>query len=349
MNEKKLVAVHGSYFVNNFGDTLLVKMLCDKISGLVGRDNVFLAVAAHEEEQNSIGYPVLPISKRAKVSHLVYSGGGYFGEPNENILGKIKWSIRNYKRHLKWVSDFSAARIGIFGVGLGPISIGIYRNAVKQLFARSNVILVRDVESLEFVKKYKFSISNVYQCVDLALSLRRSALSGREGLAIHVGDLNEREIRIILLSIQQMKSLSELNNIDVLFDNPGMYKEKILAKYRKAAESADFKGRLNFLPYSGCEAMIDRLNSYGLVLTSKLHVGIVTIALGGRCISIPAHQKTSRLYKQLRIDKFCVERKDLSVEVLADKIKVIHTFSPDLSQIQKGMDLYTSKLNDYLK
>ena len=48
------------------------------------------------------------------------------------------------------------------------------------------------------------------------------------------------------------------------------------------------------------------LSQLDLVLTNKLHVGIVSYALGTNCIGIPYHPKTTRFYKQINQSELCI-------------------------------------------
>ena len=48
------------------------------------------------------------------------------------------------------------------------------------------------------------------------------------------------------------------------------------------------------------------LQEFDLVITTKLHVGIVSWVLGTPVCSIAAHSKTIRFYRQIRRDQFCV-------------------------------------------
>ncbi|WP_155833532.1 polysaccharide pyruvyl transferase family protein [Halomonas sp. BC04] len=135
------VAIHGSYFANNYGDTLLVKLMCDQVSQYVGKENVYLAVEGDEDEQKYIGYPVLDKNDREGIEFLIFAGGGYFGEPQSSSVKKAKWALRNYKRHISWVNEFKRAKIGVYGVGFGPLSSNLFRYFLqKRVFGRAETV-----------------------------------------------------------------------------------------------------------------------------------------------------------------------------------------------------------------
>ena len=116
------VAVHGSYHADNFGDTLLVRLIGDMIAGHVGRENVALAMPGQPAEQRAIGYPVLAPEERGQVELLVYGGGGYFSQHAGNPLRTILSTRRRNGRHLDWLPQFAHSRKAMIGVGVGPIS-----------------------------------------------------------------------------------------------------------------------------------------------------------------------------------------------------------------------------------
>jgi hypothetical protein len=342
----EVVVVHGSYFVNNFGDTLLVKLLCDKIAVKVGKHNVFLARAGSEKEQSYIGYPVLDKTYASNVSKVVYSGGGYFGEPKSGFLRSLRWSARNYFRHLFWLRHFKKAEIHIVGVGVGPISNILYRFKVGDLLRRAKTVLVRDIESKKYCTEYYPMLNNVEMCVDMALGLN-AVLSSKKGIGLHIDGLTLDEITLILLATKESDIFKKNQTLAILFDNDFSYNTTNINKYQKAAINAGFEfAKLKFVPYDNCENMIARLASFELIVTNKLHVGIVSITQGTPVLSIPTHQKTIRLYKQLEIAEFCILRKNLSLEKIVYQMRNYKNFAVDRSIISKGILFLNMRLND---
>src|SRR5690606_29070815 len=101
---------------------------------------------------------------------------------------------------------------------------------------------------------------------------------------------------------------------------------------------------VELIPYSDMHNLIELLSKMELVVTNKLHVGIVSIAKNAKVISIPTHQKTIRLYKQLDLENFCLDRNYFSDETVLQLSDVNCNFEPDWNEIQKGID----KINSYL-
>jgi len=343
MAERKKVVVHGSYFADNYGDTLLVKIMCDKVAQLIGRENVYLAVEGHAQEQARIGYPVASEAVQSQVSHIIYGGGGYLGERGRGFIDNLVWSARNYKRHLSWRGRYRRARTAVIGAGFGPLSNAVLRTKICRLVNEAEVVLLRDQESLNFMRDYGVDHPNSDTCVDLALSLPIVECE-RTGVAVHAENLSEEELGSVFRAI---RSSFGVNAVDVIFDNAGGDTSENRRKYDVAAGKAGIE-KLSYYPYVGVEETLLAVTKYALVITSKLHVGITTIAQGGRVISIPSHQKTIRLYRQLSVDKFCIPRNSLSEKLLRDVMMQIDGFLPNREVVDAGLTRVDAALVRFL-
>lgn len=341
-NEIK-VAVHGSYFADNYGDTLLVRILCDKVAAIVGPSNVYLAIPGHLREQKDIGYPVIGPNERSEITHLVFGGGGYFGERTNRFFDSLAWSIRNFRRHLSWVKHFRSARRAVIGAGFGPISNSLLLSRVRSFMSSCEVVLVRDNESFAFMESYDIHPRSG-TCVDLALSLP-IVNSPRTGVALHVDNLSQDEIDAVFSGIKL--AIGADDSIDVIFDNRPSDTKASRSKYIRAASKHEFPA-CRFVEYEDVNTLLERLTTYSFVVTSKLHVGITTIAQGGRAIAIPGHQKTVRLYRQLGLQQYCIDRSGFSSQALADAISKLDGYEPDRSVIREGLERVDKALSEFI-
>src|SRR5690554_5036992 len=98
-DKMKKVALHGSYYGDNFGDTLFVIEYINWLKELQGynNDNIFLPFAGDRvrdlvEVSNFAG-----IKSIYKSDVVVFIGGGYLGEPSKRVG---IWSLRLIIRHL---------------------------------------------------------------------------------------------------------------------------------------------------------------------------------------------------------------------------------------------------------
>jgi hypothetical protein len=340
------VAVHGSYFANNFGDTLLVKLMCDWVARRVGTGNVFLAVPGHPAEQDSIGYPVIPLGERHRITHLVYTGGGHFGEPRQSFWENYRWQRRNRKRHLDWLKSFRNARKAVFGVGVGPISNPFYRHAVRQLFKEAEVVFVRDEESLEFSRKYRFNREQLRLGTDLAMSIGPVEKKPERLFALHVAGLPRDEIIAIIDALTVKGLIKPDSPVDIIFD--GKMSEAAVKLYENSAGSRVGRDRLQFIEYTGIDGLIERISNTDLVLTNKLHVGVVATALGRKVISLPAHQKTSRFYRQLGLNYFCLQQDRRNAGEICRVIERLGEYKFDREAVRRLLLPVDAALDDFL-
>lgn len=300
---KLRVAVHGSYFARNFGDTLLVKIMCDWLAETVGRSNVFLAVAGHEAEQIEIGYPVIDPGLRSSVTHLVYTGGGYFGEPRLPMRARYRWYRRNYDRHISWMRDFARARKAIFGIGVGPLSDPLFRAIVRRLFSKMSVIYARDAESLAFIRDYRFNAPNAHLGIDLAMSITPAPAPEQERFCIHATSMPDAVLKQVVELLQAKLAECRDPSVDLVFDSA----QSASAARQYEQTAARLSLPITIRPYAGVDQLLQTIADCRTVFSSKLHVGIVATALGRRVISLPVHQKTARFYRDLSLGDFCLE------------------------------------------
>ena len=323
------VAVHGSYFANNFGDTLLVRLMCDRVADRVGAGNVYLAVPGDEDEQRAIGYPVAAPEQRATVDHLVFAGGGYFGEPAGSWTARRKWYRRNGARHLDWVADFERAAVHVLGVGYGPLTGRRFRSRVDALLARAETVLLRDEESLGYYA------GDAAQCVDLALSMRSSVKPGdKRAVGLHLYNLNDAHRQsLIALAARRFPDRELLLLNDSKRDNYGS------AAVAAQVEALRADGRsVDVVKYTDVDTLVGHLDRCAVVVTSKLHVGIVSIALGAASLSIPFHPKVTRLYRQLGISAFCEPYVGADpTDAVARMMDAVDDYRPDRAAIAAGV------------
>lgn len=342
-----MYVVHGSYFSNNFGDTLLVKLMCDELASLVGKENVYLAIEGNKLEQMAIGYPVLPKEKRTEVQYLIYAGGGYFGEPPRSGLRLLKWYIRNYNRHIVWLKDFKKAKIGVFGVGYGPLSLPFLRNILSSPLIKAEVVLFRDKESLSYFNSYNRKASvKTDVCTDFALSIHASNNERQNIVALHLPVVSLEKIEEILEAIKD-SSYSDFD-IDFISDGDSQFSAEYKSSLEKILSYLEIKNAVSFTKYTDIDELISRLSIYRFVITSKLHVGIVTTALGGKVISLPWHSKTVRLYRQLGVENFCMPLEEFEKHRLKDKVESIESFKPNSQYIDFGIEKLRSSLKEFI-
>src|SRR5690625_2058195 len=90
------IALHGSYYSHNFGDVFLMALYTEWIRQANPRARVKLPHAP-ADIQKAVGTSHSSLKSLFRFHGLVYGGGGYFGEPQQNVR---KWRRRNFLRHI---------------------------------------------------------------------------------------------------------------------------------------------------------------------------------------------------------------------------------------------------------
>ncbi len=106
MQKEQLIAIHGAYYDNNFGDLLSLKIFETWIQSTVRSSVVYPLVPKAEQTRFQSYFPnsSFGLENCQSWRALVYGGGGHFGEPDsasrKGYRGYRKWSMRFFIRHV---------------------------------------------------------------------------------------------------------------------------------------------------------------------------------------------------------------------------------------------------------
>ncbi len=315
--KKKCVFLHGSYYAPNFGDHLLLYVAIKKLNR-----TVVLPFARHNAVRGLSGVCVGFFRNIFNCSSFVFGGGGYFGEPDTR---KFRWSLMFVLRHFIpfLLMRVFGRKIYIIGVGVGPLTYGFVRLMVKIIFESSEVIALRDAESVEYAKA--ITDKKISLITDLAqdpkliddyislASLKEYRLPLKY-IAIHISKYmvpsegDSEDLRLIF------EKLHKLNYDFVFFVDSPSYDNFLLSNnlFYNLLPSGSRCHQVKFHSPFNVAHIIK--NSSGL-LTGKLHAGIVACTLGIPTLSFPSHSKTIRFYRQLALERFCSGNEQNSVAV----------------------------------
>jgi polysaccharide pyruvyl transferase WcaK-like protein len=298
------VAVHGSYYGRNFGDTLIIKVIVDWLKHL---DNakIILPFIKDDIEAKEIGAERYNgrIGDLNSIDKFIFAGGGYFGEPNKNIIKRNFWYFRNWDRHLRWNKKINSVDKIIIGVGFGPIRNKYFRNRVLDLFDSSHKVIVRDVNSMEYLYEYGYRNNNLELGVDLAYSLssNKKPISSLnlDKIALHIPIYEHNYIKKYM---QIIEPIVKKYKVEIISDQESA---NILGQKKSLIRELIDKYNIEYVKYNGVDDLLKRLTQYKSIITSKLHVGIVSTNLGVPVYSIPMHSKTERYYRQINYYENC--------------------------------------------
>lgn len=303
---KQIISLHGSYFGNNYGDTLLVCLFAEWLKEICP-DYVINLPLANEKKTKDLPDGKTGIFNLLRSRFLVYCGGGYFGEQPKNTN---KWARRNFVRHgiIGIIAIVFRIPYAIIGVEFGPISSKWFRRFCVYLAKKSHTIVVRNIESKRYLEHW--GVDNVLLSADAVLSLSDIVAplqSTTNNIIVHIPGINNSPsqynelVKSIIQCIEERKELGRLLFINDSFSN--IYQTK---SYKLIFELLDaHKIPYSILPYTGYKHLIELINSNKYVITTKLHVGITAAALNKRPLSFWLHPKTKRLHEQIGNANYC--------------------------------------------
>lgn len=319
-----IVSLHGSYFCNNYGDLLLIKLFHKWIKEANPNVVVNLPMAYNQTIKELPKETHRGIKNLIRSKCLVYCGGGYFGEQPRH---KLYWSCRNYYRHL--IIGILAVKkkipISIIGVEFGPLSIKWFRKSVIWLAKHAELIVVRNQESLDFLSKY--GVKNVILGVDGVLSLKpenkHNIPVGQPVILLHLPNIQFAEEKYVEFSKAIIGRMKDLGWRKVIFieDSDAQY-EIGYNEYFKLFEDANIEYLIE--PYISVEKLIETIGGADYVVTTKLHVGITAASMNVPVLSFYNHPKVIRLHKQIGNERNCISVQSSNEEFK----KVIHNFLP---------------------
>lgn len=324
------IALQGSYFGHNFGDILLLSLYRKWIREVVDCE-VLLPLATDEAVEN-VGADMNGFRHLFRSNGLIYAGGGYFGEPPGSHSQIRRWAVRNFLRHIP--SGILMSGLGrpvaIIGVGAGPLSDSVFRSSVKRLVERAVIVAVRDEESHQFLRSIGVSRQDLEITADAALTLSVEDIPGEKieyikarfpttnlvGVHLPCTPTVSAHVQLVLNEMEALLDQYHELEIVVMSDNtaydPAVLAERLAAHHRNRVHLARYRDPWTLV------ALLSRLR---LVITTKLHVGIVATAVGTLPVSFPYHHKTERFYRQIGRTDLCLPLRQVNRGLVARQLR----------------------------
>lgn len=330
---ERQIAIHGAYSNYNYGDILLIALCTQWIKSCRPHLSIGLPLAS-DKTRHLIRADTTGLGCVFSGEALIYAGGGYFGEPPWQPLKRTLWGFRNYARHIP-LGELVRIRhkpIAIIGVGVGPLLNPIYKKAILRLVDYANPVAVRDEESREYLVSHGISSTRVLTVADAALTLTPSDLPAfaveaartklrealqptRIGLHLQLPPGYEVERTAILGEIVNYLRMHQDVAVFLLSDNLEISKFQWVK-----SQVLDVSSQFIFVPCNNHWELSALLGSLDVVITTKLHTGIVASGLGTPTIAIPYHPKVLRFFKQIRAEDRCVPIQTLVTGQLSEQL-----------------------------
>lgn len=322
------ILLHGAINGSNFGDCLFAKQFYEFITKKYTKSDVYF----YQHKRYGIGSFLskeLNYTKRyhkkdlRKFDLLIYISGGYFGEREKGF----QYAIKRYLRYLIIGEKFVKYRknIVICGTGAGPIYSNFLKRKIVKVMNHSIRIYLRDKKSRDYLISYGVG-KPIEVTSDTALALdffplnkldgniKKYLNSNKKNILIHLDDSSivQKSYYYNVVPVLNELKYQECFNLIFTYDhivNDSKHKYNIVWQGFNASDKI-------YYHYQSVENLISLISEVDLVITPKLHVGIVATILSKSVISIPLHEeKTKRYYNQINENERCISLSDLSTKV----------------------------------
>lgn len=351
----KLIILHGATNCksSNYGDYLygeiIYKYLKDK------NYDVIFYQPSEFFKKHIPGYS--GICGRKNSAAVLYIPGGYFGEGHN---ASFKENIIQFLRFMPlgiWTS-FRQTPMAVIGVGAGPNQNSLLKCGIKRICNHSKFVSVRDSISYEALRSICPN-SKLYDCADLItasqqyfeqrntqqiLEIVRSN-ANKKLLLIHYNN-NEHALGLFAASAKEFIKAHPDYFVVVSSDSCIDNENELFSRFKEIF--GEDCGHFIYVDPGEFTAFIQQVD---MVLTCKLHVGVVSCCYGKSVIAVACHpEKTKRFYDQIGVNDRCVSLFDTSTDQLRELLEKFHSNPiniPD-SVISKAQMSWTL-LDDFLK
>ena len=255
-----------------------------------------------------------------KADCLLYIPGGYFIEDSNSTF---KSALFRYYRYF-FIGDLyriMKKKIGVLAVGAGPVNNSFLKRRIKSIFNDSNLLTVRDDKSLDFFSS--ISINNCFNYSDVILSFN---LKDRITKSKFVQKLVKEENKpLVVIHYNHDKNIM-LRFVDLINSIPNKDEFLFVVSSDCIVENEDelfsvFNQKIGgiaiLFKYSNPYEFLDLLYACKMIVTCKLHAGVVSAMFGKSVLCLAINpEKTKRFYSQIgRLD--CFFEKDVLTTQLA--------------------------------
>lgn len=326
------ILLNGATAGTNFGDFLFAKMFQDRVTRLVGSQNVRWyksRYALSEFYSNHLNYH--NNYKLNEIDLLVFISGGYFHGDDKCTKDYILRYLRYFHIGLKCI--LRRIPYAILGVEVGISPCSWLRLIEKIILSKACVVVVRNKESEISFKMMMGEDAKVITTSDSVFAMERSFFKNAP-LDIEFNCNYKHLFLHINPTIDANKTIKE-KIIPIVNDFCKTHPEFTVVvgadQFNESQELVynDIKNYLLvdnvlFSKYDNPLSLCRVLDNCDLVVTHKLHVGIVSAHLGKSVISFSGHSsKIERLYNQLNESKRSIPLNSLSH---ADGLKILEEF-----------------------
>jgi len=323
------VLLNGATGGTNFGDFLFARIFHDEVSRLIGEENVFWYDSRYclsEFYKRHLGYT--PRKYKLKdIDALVCISGGYFCGDDKSLRDYIIRYLRYFHLCMRCIAR--RIPIAIIGLEVAKPQWKPMEYIERFILRRATVLSVRNTQSFEQLKRY--GIDHAFCTVDTAHTITPDffeesevqvdirSLNGKK-LFFHVQPSAMRAAKKVIPVINRFIAAHPEYSVVIGADQ---YTEDDSYLSELACELTSETTVINH--YDDPVALCKVLNAMDLIVTPKLHVGIVGATLSKSVVSFSVHtEKIARFYHQLEEDGRSLSMADFSEEKAMEMLEKYH-------------------------
>ena len=352
---KKRIILHGATNCqsSNYGDYLYGELIYNYLVSQ-GYDAVF-----YQPSKYFIEY--LPNYKNntniKKKDAVVYIPGGYFGEGHK---ARFRDNLIQFLRFMPLgiFTSFSKLPMAVVAIGAGPNRSRLLKYGVKRICNKSKFVSVRDNTSFEAINEICPN-ATLFEAGDLIISSKELLpikvtkqiqsivvdSCGKKILLVHFNS-NTIALKLFANALKIFISVHPEYYVVVSSDSCLGNEDELVSRFQEI-----FTMNFGHFHYSDPAEFTAFLKKVDVVLTSKLHVGVVSACYNKSVISVAAHpEKTSRFYDQINESKRCVSLDETSVEDVVNLLESNHKFPISIpKKVINQAELSWHLLDDFLQ
>lgn len=251
-----------------------------------------------------------------KYDYAVYIPGGYFGEShNANLLANM---IHFYRFMIfGLMASFQRKKIIVLAIGAGPIRSILLKKPITKILSNTLFVTVRDHDSFMALTNLETK-SRIIESADLILTRAYNFNIGDNYL---INKIKKCDKKILLVHYNHSKeALNKFAEAVNLFNKNNDFQIVVTsdccldddeAFYKEFSEIVEFNTW--FHKYNSPFELTELLKNVDLVLTCKLHLGVVSCMFKKSVVVAAVHPgKTKRFYRDLGEQGRCVSLFDSS-------------------------------------
>lgn len=324
------VILHGATNCDssNYGDYIYGEMVYEYLKEK-GINVCFYQPSLFFEKNIKDYFKNFAIDKR-KADLIMYIPGGYFGEGHQ---ARFRDNLVHFLRFMPlgiWAS-YKKIPMVVVGVGAGPNHCSFMNFAIRRICNHSQFVTVRDKESCEALKKL-CPKANIVESGDLIITKALNAANNSSQI-IRIGQVKKNR-RVILVHynhsreallkfarcIKKFSAKHPEYLVVVASDSILKYEEEYFKEFENESEV-----KCEHFLYEDPSEMTAFLKTVDVVLTCKLHVGVVASTLGKSVVAVACHpEKTVRFYSQIGESGRCVSLFDVTSDEICQLLEEYH-------------------------